>query len=263
MDPRKFLKRLATELGLMKNNSNTQKKRERVSEPANFEHRVHVALDEDSGRFVGLPPQWKQVVGKKSDDVSSSEVSHAASRRFLPQRNRVMLDDSALDHTLSRSNTGNFTSFAASLETPRSRASVADNQDLIIERLKRELRDYKARNPHGFEELREDGLLSDQRYMTQNLRSVSRRQFSPLNKTNPNDTFPRFLRNSHRFDELAEEDFVANESNSKNYGNSALSSKSLYSPTISGNSNGLSSIKRNGVKSENHQRVLRRSESDV
>lgn len=259
MDPRKFLKRLATELGLMKNNSNAQKKAEKVSEPADFEHRVHVALDEDSGRYVGLPMQWKQIVGRKSDDFSGSGDSHPVSRRSLTQRNTNILDDNALGHTLSQRNTGNFAIFAASLETPGSRASVADNQDLIIERLKRELRDYKARNPHGFQELREDGLLSGGRinYSLQNLGDTTVTQFSLLKKTNSNNTFRR---NTKRFDALAEEDydFPENKRNSRSYNNT------LSSAAVSGYSqDGSSSTKRHAIESANFQRVLKRSESEV
>lgn len=242
----------------MKNNPNAQKKAEKVSEPANFEHRVHVALDEDSGRYVGLPMQWKQIVERKSDDVTSFEDSHPVSRRSLTQRNTNILDDNALDHTLSRRNTGNFTIFAASLETPRSRASVADNQDLIIERLKRELRDYKARNPHGFQELREDGLLSgDRDYSTQNLSNASVTRFSLSNKTNSNNAFQR---NTKRFEDLAEEDqdSLENKRNSKIYNNTQSTA------AVSGYKyNGLSSTKRHANKSANFQRILKRSESEV
>lgn len=268
MDPRKFFKRLARDLGLLKTDSNTQNKSEKVSEPANFEHRVHVAVDEDSGRFVGLPPQWRRVVGRKpDDDVLSSETTHPAPRRNLRLRNREILDDNALDHISSRTNTGNFTSLAASLETPRSRASVADNQDLIIERLKRELRDYKARNPHGFEESAEEVFLSGERYSTRNLSSVSQMQFPPLDDNKSNNTFPRFSNNFHEFKELAENAIFTNELGSKNNGNNAQSSKTLPSPTkhasVNGKISAQSPTKLNGVKSSGKPKALGRSESEV
>lgn len=262
MDPRKFFKRLARDLGLLKTDSSTQRKSEKVSEPVNFEHRVHVAVDGDSGRFVGLPPQWRRVVGRQPDhDVSYPENSHSVPRRNLTQRNRQILDDNALDHTLSRTNTGNFTSFATSLETPRSRASVADNQDLIIERLKRELRDYKARNSHAFEESTED--------MFGNLNRVPLMQFSPLDENRSHVTLPIFSNNFHESEELVETALLTNELGSKNNGNYAQTTKTLHSPspTKHANANGKitaqSPTKLNGIKSNGNPKALRRSESEV
>lgn len=269
MDPRKFLRRLARDLGLLKHDSNTQKKSEKVSEPVNFEHRVHVKLDEDSGRFVGLPPQWKRVVGRKPDDISSPESARPTPRRNFTQRKREVLDDNtSLDHTLSRTSTANFTSFAASLETPRSRASVADNQDLIIERLKRELRDYKARNPQGFQESTEDVFLSGESYTERNLSTTSHTQFSPLNERSSRNTFPRFSKNLRELDELDEDALFGNKRSSTNNGNNAQSSSTLFSPMKHGNGvngkvSGLSPTKLNGVKSNENPRILRRSESEV
>jgi len=261
MDPRKFFKRLARDLGLLKTDSSTQRKSEKVSEPVNFEHRVHVAVDGDSGGFVGLPPQWRRVVGRKSDhDASYPESSHSIPRRNLTQRNREILDDNALDRTLSRTNTANFTSFAASLETPRSRASVADNQDLIIERLKRELRDYKARNSHAFEEESAEDMFG-------NLSRVSQLQSSPLVDNRSQDTLPLFSNNSHESEELVENTLLTNELGSKNNGHYAQTTKSLPSPTKHANANGTikaqSPAKLNGIKSNGNPKVFRRSESEV
>ena len=260
MDPRKFFKRLARDLGLLKTDSGTQKKSEKVSEPANFEHRVHVAVDGDSGRFVGLPPQWRRVVGRKPDhDVLYPESSHPALRRNFTQRNREVLDDNALDDSLSRTNTGSFTNFTASLEAPRSRASVADNQDLIIERLKRELRDYKARNSHAFEESTEN--------MFGNLSSVYQMQFPPLGDNRSNDTLPIYSNNFHEFEETVENAPPTNELRSKNNGNYAETSTTLLSPTKHTSANGKiiaqSPTKLNGIKSNGNPKALRRSESEV
>lgn len=273
MDPRKFLKRLARELGLLRNDSTPRP--EKVSEPENFEHRVHVALDEDSGGFLGLPPQWKQIVGKTkpTGDLSSETARSKSERNFT--RRREANDDRGLDHTLSRTNTGSFTSFAASLETPRSRASVADSQDLIIERLKRELRDYKARNPFGFGESSEDVFhLSNKRTSTQNLNIASQPmspyRVSAANHERFNNTFPRSLRsNLDEFDESLEDDLFPNqyEQRSTSNGNTAQSSKSSLSPTKIGNGNGVISrqppAKLNGLKPNGNPRVFRRSESEV
>lgn len=261
MDPRKFFKRLARDLGLLKTDSSTQRKSEKVSDPVNFEHRVHVAVDGDSGRFVGLPPQWRRVVGRKQDrDVLYPETSHLLATRNFTRSNRKILDDNELDHTLSRtSNTGNITSLATSLETPRSRASVADNQDLIIERLKRELRDYKARNSHAFEESTED--------MFGNLSRVSQTEFPPLDDNQSQDSLPIFSNNFHESEELVENALLANELGSKNNGNYAQTTKTLPSPTKYANVNGKitaqSTTKLNGIKSNGNPKALRRSESEV
>lgn len=278
MDPRKFLKRLARELGLLRNDSTTTKPAEKVSEPANFEHRVHVALDEDSGRFVGLPPQWKQVVGKnKLDEYSTDETAPFVSRgKAFTQRRRRTHDDNALDRGLSRTNAGNFASFAASLETPRSRASVADSQDLIIERLKRELRDYKARNSGAFDESFEDVFTqhsSNERIFnaTQSLNIARPYRVSPVNRGGRfNSTIGMPPRNhSYEFDETLEDDFVPsqNEQYSTNNGNIAQSSQSSLSPSKNRNANGdiprQSPTKLHGLKQNGNPRVFRRSESEV
>ena len=260
MDPRKFFKRLARDLGLLKTDSSTQRKSEKVSDPVNFEHRVHVAVDGDSGGFVGLPPQWRRIVGRKQDrDILYPESSHLIPTRNLTQRNRRILDDNALDHTLSRTNTGNFTSFATSLETPRSRVSVADNQDFIIERLKRELREYKARNLHAFEESTED--------MFENLRKVSQIQCPPLDDDQSHGTLPIFSNDFHESEELFENALLTNELGSKNNGNYVQATKTLSSPTKYANANGKithqSQTKLNGIKSNGNPKTLRRSDREV
>ena len=42
-----------------------QKKRKRIdiSEPQNFEHRFHTGYDTNTGKFLGLPPQWEALLG--------------------------------------------------------------------------------------------------------------------------------------------------------------------------------------------------------
>ncbi|XP_075049186.1 serine/threonine-protein kinase PAK 6 [Mixophyes fleayi] len=39
-----------------------KKKRPEISAPLNFQHRVHTSFDAKEGRFVGLPPQWQNVL---------------------------------------------------------------------------------------------------------------------------------------------------------------------------------------------------------
>jgi len=195
MDPRKFLKRLARELDLLRNDQSSSTAEQKVSQPANFQHRVHVALDENSGGFLGLPPQWKQIVEKtKSDGDSLTENARSTSGTRFAQRLRHKSDDHrALDRTYLRTSRENFASLAASLDTPRSRASVADSQDLIIERLKRELREYKARNPQGITESTEDvfgrSTMQDLNIASQSMASSSR--FAVSNPRRFNSKLPR------------------------------------------------------------------------
>ncbi|XP_068109538.1 serine/threonine-protein kinase PAK 6 isoform X2 [Hyperolius riggenbachi] len=39
-----------------------KKKRPEISPPLNFQHRVHTSFDAKEGKFVGLPPQWQNVL---------------------------------------------------------------------------------------------------------------------------------------------------------------------------------------------------------
>lgn len=278
MDPRKYLKRLARELGLLRNDATP--KPEKVSGPANFEHRVHVALDEGSGGFVGLPPQWKQVVGKTQlSEDSPYEKSHfTQSEKTFRRRRLEIADDFALDHGFSRTSSENLASFAASLETPRSRASVADSQDLIIERLKRELREYKARNSSGFDESSEDLFKSSNERIfnsTQSLNIASHSR-SPyrVSATNRGKHRNQFVRppssESYEFDESLEDEFIPkqNERRLATNRNIAQSLQSSVSPVEDKNANGSaipreSPTKLNGHKPNGNPKNFRRSESEV
>ena len=276
MEPKKFFKRLARELGLLRNDASP--KPEKVSGPANFEHRVHVALDEGSGGFVGLPPQWKQVVGKTQlSEDSPYEKSHSTLEKTFTQRRREIADDFALDHGFSRTSSENLASFAASLETPRSRASVADSQDLIIERLKRELREFKARNASGFDESSE-GLFksSDERIFnstqSRNIASQSRSPYrvSATNRGRLRNQFARPPRSeSYKFDESLEDEFIPkqNERRPATNGNIAQSLQSSASPVKDKSANGAiprkSPTKLNSQKPNGNLRNFRKSESEV
>ncbi|CAG0917270.1 unnamed protein product [Notodromas monacha] len=43
--------------------SSKKKKKTVISAPTNFQHRVHTGFDQNEGKFVGLPPQWQNLVG--------------------------------------------------------------------------------------------------------------------------------------------------------------------------------------------------------
>ena len=40
-----------------------RKKKLKISPPSNFVHRVHTGFDSENNQFVGLPTQWKSLVG--------------------------------------------------------------------------------------------------------------------------------------------------------------------------------------------------------
>lgn len=44
-----------------------RKKKPKISNPLNFEHRVHTDFDIVNGSFVGLPKQWSNIVEKEGD----------------------------------------------------------------------------------------------------------------------------------------------------------------------------------------------------
>ncbi len=39
-----------------------RRRRPPISKPSNFQHRVHAGYDTKTGKFVGLPPQWEQLI---------------------------------------------------------------------------------------------------------------------------------------------------------------------------------------------------------
>lgn len=281
MDPSKFLKRLAREMGLLRNDSEIETPQtETVSNPENFQHRVHVAIDQDSGSFVGLPPQWKQIVGNEKLKGNSTFENG----KILARGRREIYDDNSLGETFSKTTgrRGNIASLAASLETPRSRASVADNQDLIIERLRRELRDYKAKNAGAFKESSEDLLPSSQERMFDSTRSLNHVPTGTMapnrilhrNISGPRNQFSRMGKNTlFEFDESLENSRQSfspnkNERHLISNGNIAASSQTeLSSSTKLMKANGDISRqpprKLNGNKQNGNPRYFRRSESEV
>lgn len=43
-----------------------KKRRPLISEPSNFEHRVHTGFDDEEGQFTGLPFQWQSILPDKA-----------------------------------------------------------------------------------------------------------------------------------------------------------------------------------------------------
>ncbi|XP_064604036.1 serine/threonine-protein kinase PAK 5-like isoform X2 [Liolophura sinensis] len=44
-----------------------KKSKPMISDPINFEHRVHAGFDKKEQRYVGLPKQWASIIGEESD----------------------------------------------------------------------------------------------------------------------------------------------------------------------------------------------------
>jgi len=49
-----------------------KKKKPQISDPTNFEHRVHTGFDKREGKYVGLPLQWASIVGNNQVLKSSN-----------------------------------------------------------------------------------------------------------------------------------------------------------------------------------------------
>lgn len=110
----------------------------RISLPSNFQHRTHVIIDPKTGKYVGLPPQWASIMGTKTKQTPRRTVSSPDLRQHKPSNKQNGVATWNNSHIFSEQKN-------SSLPPPRRRNSFQNNQDLTIERLKLELRDYKAR----------------------------------------------------------------------------------------------------------------------
>ena len=53
-------------------NKKQRKPRVNISLPSNFEHRVHTGYDRDSGKYMGLPRQWANII--RADEKRPSPI---------------------------------------------------------------------------------------------------------------------------------------------------------------------------------------------
>ena len=71
-----------------------------ISKPINFEHRYHTDYNPDTGKFVGLPPQWEAILDREKDffirrrpvvdPEAITEVSPLRVSNLLKQRARTL-----------------------------------------------------------------------------------------------------------------------------------------------------------------------------
>ena len=70
-----------------------KKKKPLISEPSNFEHRVHTGFDTNEGKYVGLPPQWASIVTAEEKRprplVDPSSITEFAPLKVCPKLDDV------------------------------------------------------------------------------------------------------------------------------------------------------------------------------
>lgn len=110
---------------LSRRESKKARRGDKISLPTNFEHRVHVIVDKETGQYIGLPTQWASIINTK--------VSRT------PRRSNSSPD---LRHHYAEKQNGGLSN-----TNKHYRNSFQFDQDVTIERLKLELREYKAQSP--------------------------------------------------------------------------------------------------------------------
>lgn len=62
-----------------------RRRRTSISKPSNFQHRVHAGFDTKTGKFVGLPPQWEQLIkneGRPKPIVDPEDITNTEPNRI-------------------------------------------------------------------------------------------------------------------------------------------------------------------------------------
>ena len=70
-----------------------RKKKLKISPPSNFVHRVHTGFDSVNNQFVGLPRQWKSLVGSLPGTNSARRPAPFADPRGITQTGALELDE--------------------------------------------------------------------------------------------------------------------------------------------------------------------------
>ncbi|KAL8169378.1 UNVERIFIED_CONTAM: hypothetical protein K2H54_048167 [Gekko kuhli] len=64
-----------------------KKKRPEISAPQNFEHRVHTSFDPKEGKFIGLPPQWQNILDTLKRPKPVVDPSRITRVQLQPMKN--------------------------------------------------------------------------------------------------------------------------------------------------------------------------------
>ncbi|KAB0403368.1 hypothetical protein E2I00_001154 [Balaenoptera physalus] len=70
-----------------------KKKRPEISAPQNFQHRVHTSFDPKEGKFVGLPPQWQNILDTLRRPKPVVDPSRITRVQLQPMKSLGLLGD--------------------------------------------------------------------------------------------------------------------------------------------------------------------------
>lgn len=89
-----------------------KKKRPEISAPQNFQHRVHTSFDPKEGKFVGLPPQWQNILDtlrRPKPVVDPSRITRVQLQPMKVRRASGMAEGEDSDHPPSQRAAGKTT----------------------------------------------------------------------------------------------------------------------------------------------------------
>lgn len=103
-----------------------------ISLPTDFEHRIHVILDEETGKYIGLPQQWASIMNTKLSHFARRSHSTPDIRCHYSKQNGVIGNNNTRD--------------SFDLETQQILPKNQHSQESTIGRLKQELRSHREKN---------------------------------------------------------------------------------------------------------------------
>ncbi|XP_038597146.1 serine/threonine-protein kinase PAK 6 isoform X2 [Tachyglossus aculeatus] len=116
-----------------------KKKRPEISAPQNFQHRVHTSFDPKEGRFVGLPPQWENILDTLRRPKPVVDPSRITRLQLQPMK------------TVVRGSTVELESYVSGLLSDLQKLSVISSNTL------------RGRSPPSRRRAQSLGLLEDER----------------------------------------------------------------------------------------------------
>ncbi|XP_028934283.1 serine/threonine-protein kinase PAK 6 [Ornithorhynchus anatinus] len=116
-----------------------KKKRPEISAPQNFQHRVHTSFDPKEGKFVGLPPQWENILDTLRRPKPVVDPSRITRLQLQPMK------------TVVRGSTVELESYVSGLLNDLQKLSVISSNTL------------RGRSPPSRRRAQSLGLLEDER----------------------------------------------------------------------------------------------------